>query len=174
MADRARSRGRNFGSRSKRQVTWIGPSDQSFVQVNSGTKVLHSIFDPFISDMTKPTIVRTRGEVTVVPSVFTGSLDVVGAYGMAVVTDQAVAAGVASIPGPFSEANWDGWLVWRSFGFRLEFDDATGILQAGWRHEVDSKAMRKVSDNETVCMLVESQTGAFRISMQLRQLYKLS
>ena len=96
---------------------------------------------------------------------------------MAVVSDQAVAAGIASIPGPFSEAFWDGWFVWRSFTWDYDFKDATGaqVTTIGSAvFEVDSKAMRKVSENETIVIVAESQSGAFGISTPLRVLLKLS
>ena len=40
--------------------------------------------------------------------------------------------------------------------------------------EVDSKAMRKVTDDETIVLVAESQVGAYKISMPLRLLLKLS
>jgi len=40
--------------------------------------------------------------------------------------------------------------------------------------EVDSKGMRKVSDNENMVMIAQSQAGAFNIAMHLRTLWKLA
>ena len=170
----AHPRARRVGSGQRRQVTWVGPADQGFVNVSNGGKTLIASFDPAASSLPKPTLVRTRGAVMVTPQVHTADLEIIGAFGVCVVSDQAFAAGAASIPGPFDESDWDGWVVWRSFNRLLEFVSGVGII---WHHEdiqVDSKAMRKISDNETLVFMAQSQGGAFQISMPLRLLLKLS
>jgi len=101
-------------------------------------------------------------------------VEITGAFGLAIVSDQAFAAGVASVPGPFSQADWDGWFVWRSFDYALEAGDATGFRLISINQEVDSKAMRKISDNETIVLVAESQNNGLRISLPLRLLFKLS
>ena len=158
----------------KRQVTWIAPADQGFIAVATGAKVLIGSFDAAGSGLVKPTIVRTRGQVTPRVGATGASAVIIGAFGMAVVSDRAFAAGVVSVPGPFTDASWDGWFVWRSFSMSWDFDDATGIRFSTINMEVDSKAMRKVNDDETVVLVAESQSGAFDISMPLRMLVKLS
>ncbi len=160
---------------SRRQVTWIGPADQAFVAVASTMKVILASFDPAGAGLAKPTVVRTRGEVAIrPPSATITDLQVVGAFGVAIVSDRAFAAGAASIPGPFTDAGWDGWFVWGSFHYVQEQADATGIYLNFHTQIVDSKAMRKVTDDETVVFMAESQSGAFSISMPFRMLLKLS
>ena len=162
-------------SGTRRQTTWVGPADQGYVAVASTTKVLIGSFDPSTAGLPKPTIVRTRGEVSVAVDVgVVVDTDIVGAFGICVISDQAVAAGAASVPGPFDQADWDGWFVWRSFGLRLEHKSAVGIDKVSQGYEVDSKGMRKVTDNETIVLVAESQSGAFDISMAVRMLLKLS
>ena len=158
----------------KRQVTWVGPADQGFVAVATGAKVILASFDPVSFGMDKPTVIRTRGQVAVRPEITTADLDLVGAIGLGIVSDEAFAAGVAAIPGPFDSADWDGWFVWQSFSYNYEFIDGTGFNFSVWNFEVDSKAMRKVSDGETMVVVIESQVGAMRISAPLRTLWKLS
>ncbi len=136
--------------------------------------MLVASFDAAASGLVSPTLVRTRGQVAVKPQVFSADLEIVGAYGVAIVTDRAFAAGVASIPGPFTDAGWDGWAVWRSFGYQLDFGDETGKFQGAVFQEVDSKGMRKVTDDETMVLIAESEGGAFSISMALRHLFLLS
>ena len=169
---------RNFPTRVgrvKRQTTWVGPADQSFISVATGAKVIIASFDPGASGFNKPTVVRTRGDVSIFPNSVTADLNIVGAYGLAIVSDQAFAAGVASVPGPWNSPGWDGWFVWRSFGYRVENVDSTGVnAPLSISQEVDSKAMRKVTENETIVLVAESQAGAFSISMALRLLLKLA
>ena len=155
-------------------MTWIAPADQGYIGVASNGKTIIASFDPAGIGLVKPIIVRTRGEVSAKVAAPGATAVIVGAYGLAVVSDRAFTAGAGSIPGPFTDASWDGWFVWRSFSMNWEFDDASGVRFSTKDQEVDSKAMRKVNDDETVVMIAESQVGAFDISMPLRMLMKLS
>ena len=161
----------------RRQTTWVGPADQAYITVTSAAKVLVGSFAPATSvpSMQRPTIVRTRGEIHVIPAAFAADVQIVGAFGMCVVSTDAAAAGIASIPGPFDDADWDGWFVWQSFGLTYNFDTAvSGRDVAGYRMEVDSKAMRKLGPNDTVAIVAESQSSAFQINSPLRMLVKLA
>ncbi len=158
----------------KRQTTWVGPADQNIIAVASGASVIIASFDPAASFMLAPTIVRSRGVVSIRPQSFAGDLSIGGALGICIVSDEAFTAGTASIPRPFDDSNWGGWMVWEPFFYNLEFSDATGLRQVDFSWKVDSKAMRKVKDNETVVMMCESQTGALNCGMHIRQLYKMS
>jgi len=121
------------------------------------------------------TIMRTRGMMSIIPDVTTADLSIVGAVGMGVVSQEAFAAGVASVPEPFTDADWGGWFVWRSFGLRFNFETAIGVnfVPANWQFEVDSKAMRRVTPNEVLVVVAESQGGAFAIADLTRHLFKL-
>ena len=106
---------------------------------------------------------------------YAADIEVVGAIGMAVVTDLAVATGASAIPGPWTDQDWDGWFVWVPFAFRYEFSDLTGTqFPASLQMEIDSKAQRKVESGETVVVMGESFAGAVRVATPFRQLYKLA
>ena len=143
--------------------------------VASTTKVIIASFDPFASGLEKPTVIRTRGNVCHRPDSTIGAdAAYVGAYGVGVVLDQAFAAGVASVPGPFDQADWDGWLVWGNIAGTFQFGSDIGVENLETCEVVDSKGMRKISDNETLVLVAESQGGPFDITMAFRQLFKLS
>ena len=112
--------------------------------------------------------------MSVIPQVFTADLNIVGAFGMGIVSAEAFAAGIGSIPIPFLDGAWGGWMVWRSFSYRFEFATAAAVNFPGWNFEVDSKAMRKVTPNEVLVLIGEGQGGAFSISVPMRVLVKLS
>jgi len=120
------------------------------------------------------TIIRTRGLLTTLPQVFSADLNIIGAFGIGIVSDQAAAAGAASIPGPWTDKDWDGWFVWLPFSWRFEVTDDVGRLIASVSTEIDSKAMRKVGANETVVVMAESQGAALNVSNPFRMLVKLS
>jgi len=153
----------------KRLVQWVGPAIQNVISVASGGATLHSFF----AFEEKATIVRVHGQLMIKTSI-AGNLNVTGAIGMAVVSDEAFLAGVGSIPEPFTDANWSGWFVWRSFAYDIRVADATGVVLFPWHLEIDSKAMRKVGPQETVVVIVESQAGAFDVVFSPRMLVKLS
>ena len=132
-------------------------------------------FDAAGNGLAKPTVVRTRGMCSVKTSTnVLGDTEVTGALGVAVVSDLALAAGAASIPGPFSEAGWDGWMVWQSFCWSFRFDTAAGLILDSIQFDVDSKAMRKITDDESLVVMAESQSGPCEINAPLRMLLKLS
>ena len=158
----------------KRQVTWVGPADQGYISVTGNSKVLIGSLSPTASGIGKPTVVRTRGQVSVKPTTYAADIETVGAFGIAIVSAQAFGIGITAIPGPFIDSDWDGWFVWRSFSFAYEFHDATASLLGSFQQEVDSKAMRKVSENETIVLVAESQSGGFDISFPIRMLLKLA
>ncbi len=120
------------------------------------------------------TVIRTRGLVSVKPASATADIEIVGALGFGVVSTEAFTAGIASIPEPYTDADWSGWFVWRSFTYDFEFEDASGIAYPDWNFELDSKAMRKFGPNESIVMIAESFSGAFNIAVSPRVLVKLS
>ena len=124
------------------------------------------------------TIRRTRGTF----GVATDNLAAVaesqrGAFGMGLVSTDAAAAGVGSVPGPVSDAEWPGWFVW--IPFVEGFITATAIgQQANFvrRYEVDSKAQRIFDGvNMSLIFVVESDSASdgFTFDVILRVLTHL-
>ncbi len=155
---------------SRRLTQWVGPADQGFISVASGGATL--IASVPLDEAA--TIVRTRGMVSLRPTTVVADLDIVGAIGMGIVSTEAFNAGVGSIPEPFSDGDWGGWFVWRSFAYEFQNVSNVGLGWVDWNFEVDSKAMRKGGPSESVVIIAESQVGAYGISTPLRMLLKLS
>ena len=163
--------------RSKRLTEWIlGPSSVDGAFSASG-KALWS-FGAFGD---RPvTIVRIRGHMSLYmiasSTVGTGFF---GALGIGLVSDEAFAAGVASIPGPLVSADWDGW-IWHNF---FDVRAITGTIADGAnadsvvaRIEIDSKAMRRW-DAESMTLVgvtevVESIAGQLETQGDSRVLIK--
>ena len=144
------------------------------INVASGASVIISSFEPGANVMLAPTIVRTRGLVHIRPQTFGASLNVGGAFGVGIVSNEAFVAGTASIPRPFDDADWPGWFLWGAYSGTLDFADASGRRQWNLSYPQDSKAMRKVKSNETVVLMAESQTGSVTVVMHLRLLFMMS
>ncbi len=156
----ARSRGapRRFAGRSQRQPTgWTRSVATASTAVLGGTKVLiaTAALDP--TGISR-TVRRTRGHFFVASDQAAILEEQVGAYGAIVINDLALAAGVASIPGPVTDASDDGWFLWVPFG------QLSGSVLAGdtldplatQLREFDSKAMRKVEEGFGLAFVVEN------------------
>ena len=154
----------------KRKTLWIQSADQGFVAIAGNTNVIHQSF----TSSEPETLVRTRGIASIALAGYSADQEQVGAIGFGVVSEQAAVAGAASIPGPFSDADWPGWFVWFPFSFRFESITQAGVLLASVQIPFDSKAMRKVSANERIMVMVETQLDAARVAITFRMLTKLA
>jgi hypothetical protein len=78
------------------------------------------------------------------------------AIGGAVVSDQAVAAGVASVPTPVTDDDSDYWWFHQYFMSSFAFASGVGFeAPGGSQMSIDSKAMRKVDDGQDVSIVAE-------------------
>ena len=163
--------GSHFVRGQKRLTAWSGLAAQGYVFVaDAGATLLSSIdFE------TSGTIVRARGQISIQPTSFAADENIVGAFGVGVVSVEARAVGVTAIPEPFSDADWGGWMVWTSFSYHFEFGSSVGQqFPNSVRIDIDSKAMRKVEPNSSLVFVVESFEGAFLMSEQVRVLQMLA
>ncbi len=119
------------------------------------------------------TIVRTRGIITIRPADPEADATIAGAFGIGLVSQEAFTAGVASIPEPFTDSDWGGWMVMQPFALTVDVGAASSRLINSMTYEIDSKAMRKVEPNSVMAIVVESLTGAFTIADGTRLLLKL-
>jgi len=156
----------------RRSTFWEGTSFT--VSVASGGKsVVTVIAENLLENTPNATLVRVRGNVT-------GHLTAQGAaatatalaYGLMVVNQPALTAGVASLPGPLQE-------LWRAQGLQttIAIGGAEAILgMRAFDHEVDSKAMRKTGLNQAIVFIAENgaliSTGVIQITVNLRLLFK--
>ena len=150
MADRGRrvSRAAPF----KPAVSWGALALTSEVTIGATAKVL---LGSFTADL-PTTVRRTRGLVSFRTDQTAGSELPFGAFGMCVVSDDAFAAGAASIPGPFTDAFSDLWFVHEFFIAPTRYATVAGQDNSAMIVSIDSKAMRKVGEDETVAVMIEN------------------
>ena len=125
------------------------------------------------------TVVRQRGALSAFLDSYTNAGDGFHcAVGIGIVSSAAFTAGIASVPTPITEAAWDGWMYHRFFD--LHGSEAAGSTAIGGIEsvdfEVDTKAMRKVSDEMTVFAaleVVELGTASLGVYFDSRMLLKL-
>ena len=111
------------------------------------------------------TITRVRGYAEVlltVSSVADGGFN--GAFGLGVTTLSAFNAGIASLPTPITDIDWNGWMVHQMFSLHtVTATIADGVNEVTSRFEIDSKSMRKLPVDEMIlfgAIEVEQELGA--------------
>ena len=168
----ARGTRRTFTARPPRRLNWsalVGTTANSTVA--AATKVIIGAFtldNPGISE----TVMRTRGRIYISSDQSAAEESQIGALGMAVVTDNAHAAGAASLPGPVTDAGDDGWFLWMPI-IQSGAADITAA-QVGLGYDFDSKAMRRVEQGYRVVVMIEnaSASNAFEFGFIARLLAK--
>ena len=106
------------------------------------------------------TVRRARGSISV-SAIAGGDIEV--AMGMVVVSDLALAAGSASIPGPITDGSDDGWFVWTP----VVSDSPLSTAAEGHVVEFDSKAMRRIEEGFGVAVMVENQSSVVSVNVHL-------
>jgi len=134
------------------------------------------VLDQFISTSTvDETIVRTRGSLVIQSDQNAASEEPFGAYGVAIVSEQARAIGPTAIPCPYTDADSDKWLVHGYWAAPLLFGSAIGSQNVSQRFEFDSKAMRKiVPGEEVVFMLEDASVHGAKYTLNFAMLFKTS
>ncbi len=131
--------------------------------VAAATKVLVATFT-LSSQGIGETVRRTLGWVLVHSDQEAANEAYQGALGFQVVTDLAVAAGAASIPGPVTDADDDGWFVWQAFGGASM---ATSSAERGRLFNFDSRAMRRIEPGQTVAVMYENASATTGLIVEL-------
>ena len=108
------------------------------------------------------TIVRTHLEVKFGSDQVAASETQEGAIGICVVSEQASAIGITAVPTPDTDLSSDLWLLNQVMFSEILFADATGFQDTtGVRYSIDSKAMRKVNDDQDIIVVMELTGASF-------------
>ena len=156
-------RSRGFHQAPRRRKGWdVGPgqlASQTSISA-SGSTILSSVLNLSQDGLT---LVRARGELTLSLSAASAAgTGYSGAFGIGLTTVAATAVGVTAVPTPITEQDWDGWIFWESFSVK----SITGTIADGvnasaviLRILIDSKAMRKLTDDSSLYGALEVQEG---------------
>jgi len=159
-------------SRRRPNRSWAGIAEAAVTNVPAASKVLLAsltLSNPNIDE----THLRTVGICDVRTDNSAATEEQFGAFGMIFVTDTALAAGVASIPGPTTDIADDGWFVYVPFSAGFLVSTAVG-LNPDFAHifHFDSKAKRRVEEGTSVALVAENvhANHGFNIRIHLRSL----
>ena len=153
MAGKRFVRGVNRGAR--RQTTWLDVP----VQVSTLSAASQLILSLTAEELAKRpfTVIRTRLTVSVQSDQSAGSETGISAIGLCVVSDQALAIGVTAVPTPITDLASDLWLMHQPLISAFLFATAAGFEEPNDRiYEIDSKAMRKVNNDQDLVMVTEN------------------
>ena len=166
----ARARGsfrRSSGPRPNR--SWAYTQETTYTTIPASTKVLLASFVPTAAGVDS-TFLRAVGLLSIGSDQSATQEDQIGAFGIIIVTDKAIAAGVASIPGPFTDGDDDGWFVHQSFFQRTQL---VATMNPTVQYVIDSKAKRILEGKGMALALVGENGGASHgvlMGVQLRLL----
>jgi len=153
-----RSRG-PFVRGSRRETTWRAVPVTVTNLAASGGTILNSL-DSVELQKRPFTIVRTHLECYIVSDQLIADEIQLGAIGMAVVSSQSEAVGVTAVPTPMTDIESDLWMVHQFMWNNFSFITAAGFQgKAGTRYTIDSKAQRKVADDQDVVIVAEANVA---------------
>ena len=153
-----RSFGRSAGSR--RKTEWIGSADVTALTALAGSAAILDQSFPGTAVPTAPfTVMRTRGSLYVRSDQTANTEDPFGAIGFAVVSTPAAAIGVTAVPTPITDESSDLFFVWEPWACNSLVASEIGFDANSLREfKIDSKAMRKVSVDETIVITIVSRS----------------
>ena len=154
----------------RRLSTWFqgGPAETT---VTTGAVIIGSL--NAVALALRPfTIVRTHVELALRSDQSAAIERQQAAYGIAVVSDQAVAVGVTAVPTPVTESASSLWFM-HQYIFADE-SNLTDRTRSQRNMTLDSKAMRKVEVGQDVVFVVEkgADGGGFILTDGVRMLLK--
>ena len=166
--------------RSRRKSNWNdGPGRDTAQTQQGGTGAALFTFGQQALDGGL-TLVRTRGMLTL----FISSGDAIasgysGAFGIGICTAAAFAIGVTAVPTPIAErvAGGVNWIFWEAFSCKVAAANEFGTEASVVRIPVDSKAMRKLDEGDTIYAAIEATevvNAVMQIHFDSRLLVKLS
>ena len=169
---------RRFGSSRftrgpRKAVDWGASAPQAAsTNVPGSSAVLLEVFLPIAGG---ETVIRTRGMLGYKSDQIAASEIQLGAFGIAVVSEQAATVGITAIPHPSTDAPWGGWFYHTYLMSEFVFSSAIAF-QADFMHTIviDSKAMRKIDEDDRIVVVVENTAATgFAIANSERFLSKV-
>ena len=164
---------RNFRTRTTNRPNrgWSSLTNATYTAVPVASKVLLGSFTVTL-DLDE-TILRTVGILSIVTDNSAASEEQIGAFGMILVTDAALAVGVTAMPGPVTDADDDGWMLYVPFSQTIAIG-AAGVIESK-QYSFDFRGKRIVRGGVNMAIMIENAhaTNAFDASVMLRLLSQL-
>ena len=141
----------------RRKTSWLEIDPANVTVTAAGGTITHSLTTAEKAKLPF-TIIRTHLTVAMVSDQSAAAEFQFGAVGAAIVSQQAETVGVSAVPTPLNELSSDYWFLHQIMTGEFNFATAVGFQQrtgAAGQYDIDSKAMRKVNEDEDVIIVVE-------------------
>ena len=155
------------GGRTVRESLWLGVGESNTVIAAASTAVAINALNAAALALRPFTIVRTRGILAYVSDQTAASENYSAALSMAVVSDQALGIGVTAVPTGFTDLGSDLFWVHQMMAGRFEFISGVGVSSPNAMQviEYDSKAMRRVDDDQDLAIVLETSSLSLGINV---------
>ncbi len=159
----------------RRETMWISGGIAATTMATASTAVLSGSLNAAALALRPFTVVRVRGMLHSRSDQISADEGYSCSFGLAVVSDQASAIGVTAVPTPDTDRGSDLFFVFEDMIGHFGFTTGTGYRQLGEARGFDSKAMRKVNDDQDVVVTKEATsisngvilTDVFRMLLKL-------
>ncbi len=148
-----RTRGRSGAPR--RESLWVSLDGSATNLAAAGATLINSASAGLLA-LRPFTIVRTHitwqlsSDQVVATEVYSAAI------AGAVVSDQASAIGITAVPTPITDQGSDLFFFWDYAIRKYEFHSDVGVEEVGVMQKIDSKAMRRVDDDQDVVFVIEN------------------
>ncbi len=149
---------RRGGRTIRRDTLWLGGTFVNTTLTSASSAALVTSLSAGALALRPFTIVRTRGIIQVQSDQEAASEDYSGVVARLVVSDQANAAGIGSVPTPVTESDSDLFMLYEPFASAM-LDTGTSQQDGiGVQRVIDSKAMRKVDVGQDLIQVIENSS----------------
>ena len=145
------------GRSSKRESQWLDIAFVATTLTTPGGTITNSASAAVLA-LRPFTIIRVHMEIFVISDQAAAIEQQAGAYGLAVVSDQALAIGITAVPTPVTDMGSDLWFLHQIYF--VNSSSLTDRSMPGQKYSIDSKAMRKVNDDQDIAFVAETSAVA--------------
>ena len=158
--------------RSRPNNSWFSVISSTWVTIPAASKVLLGSLAPSNQNIDE-TQLRVIGSVAIASDQSGANEFQIGSVGLIVVSAVAVTAGIASIPGPSTDGDDDGWFCHQQFAM---FGQQSSDSLQSVRIPFESKGRRIVQDGEAIAIVAENihATNGLILNLQFRLLSRVT
>ena len=152
--------------------SWGIFNSAAFTNIPANSKVLLgslTLSNPGIDE----TILRVAGSITIASDATSAIETQIGSVGLIIVSDEALAAGVVSIPGPATDGGNDGFFCHQTFAM---FSQQVNTMPISSHWDFSSKGRRVLQEGSVIAVVIENDHGThgFLAALQFRFLGRVT
>ena len=139
------------GHKTRRLTAWFSLDANAQLLTGAGSEALSQSLNATALAARPFTVIRFRGIIGISSDQGVAGEDQSAALGVAVVSDQASAIGITAVPSPISDRGSDLFFVYEDMVASMFVASNSGVIpNLMTSRQFDSKAMRKVNEDEDV------------------------